>query len=156
MENQLDFSRFFCRARVIAKHESQCSFIKFLILVRNVERTNIHTRVQQLKFDATTYLLELFSLRNLRSFLIWYVCLAGLQPIYKCDLGAAWNLVYCLFLTKEVLLEIQLYNFLGANSEDFLCMVLFSLIHNHSLKLSRIYNHFILIKPSQGNFTFRF
>ena len=89
MENQLDFSRFFCRARVIAKHESQCSFIKFLILVRNVERTNIHTRVQQLKFDATTYLLELFSLRNLRSFLIWYVCLAGLQPIYKCDLGAA-------------------------------------------------------------------
>ena len=60
MENQLDFSRFFCRARVIAKHESQCSFIKFLILVRNVERTNIHTRVQQLKFDATNLFIRTF------------------------------------------------------------------------------------------------
>lgn len=54
------FPRFFCRARVIAKHESQCSFIKFLILVRNVELTNIHTRVQQLKFDATNLFIRTF------------------------------------------------------------------------------------------------
>ena len=39
---------------------------------------------------------------------------------------------------------------------DFICMVLFYLIDNYGLKLSRIYNDFLFIKLIQGNFTFRF
>ena len=48
------------------------------------------------------------------------------------------------------------FNFLGANFEDFICMVLFYLNDNYGLKLSRIYNDFLFIKLIQGNFTFRF
>ena len=48
------------------------------------------------------------------------------------------------------------FNFLGANFEDFICMVLIYLFYNYGLKLSRIYNDFVFIKLIQGNFTFRF
>ena len=78
--------------------------------------------------------------------------LNSLQLIDKCDICAVQNLVYYLFLLQEILIEMQI----GAKFEDFICMVLFSLIINYVLKLSRIYNNFVLIKPVQGNLTFRF
>ena len=61
--------------------------------------------------------------------------------------------IICLY-SKTFYLRCNFY-FLGADFEDFICMVLFSLMNNNGLKLSRIYNQFVFIKPIKGNFTFR-
>ena len=122
---------------------------KFLILVRDLELADKHTRVQLLKFDTAklftrTFLSwELKKRFNLISALSWFggssqirfICCSkfGLLSISRCD-----------------------FDFSGASFKGFICIVLFSLIYDYGLNLSWVYNHFVFIKPIHGSFTFKF